>query len=51
MKTLIVIIGTMLLGVFITSTLILGSEGSLQSAAEDVIKGGIEKIEGIHNSQ
>lgn len=37
MKNLIIIIGTVLLGVIIVNTLILGEGNSLKSAAEDVM--------------
>ena len=38
MKNLIIIIGTVLLGVIIVNTLILGEGNSLKSAAEDVME-------------
>ena len=47
MKNLIVIIGTILLGVFITTTLILGDDGSLKSAATGILSDGISEIESI----
>ena len=40
MKNLIIIIGTVLLGVIIVNTLILGEGNSLKSAAEDVMERG-----------
>lgn len=45
MKNLIIIIGTILLGVIIVNTLVLGKgEISLQTAAENVVEKGIESI-------
>lgn len=47
MKNLIIIIGTILLGAIIVSTLVLGGDGSLQGAATDFVGEGITKIDGI----
>lgn len=48
MKNLIIIIGTILLGVIIVNTMILGEgEASLQTAAQSVIQQGIESIESM----
>lgn len=44
MKNLIIIIGTVLLGVVIVNTLILGDEGSLKEAANDIVDRGTESI-------
>lgn len=44
MKNLIIIIGTILLGVIIVNTLVLGDEGSLKSAAEDIMEKGTGTI-------
>ena len=49
MKNLIIIIGTIILGTTIVSTLILGDgDDSLKGAAENVVKGGISAIENIY---
>jgi len=49
MKNLIIIIGTIILGTTIVSTLILGdNEDSLKGAAENVVKNGISSIEKIY---
>lgn len=46
MKNLIIIIGTILLGVIIVNTMVLGEkETSLQSAAQSLVEQGIESIE------
>ncbi|MCI5746443.1 hypothetical protein SAMN05216515_11338 [Eubacterium pyruvativorans] len=47
MKNLIIIIGTILLGVIIVNTMILGDEGSLKSAAEDMVAVGSSAVESI----
>ena len=47
MKDLIIIIGTILLGVVIVSTLVLGGDGTLQGASSDLVEGGITKITSI----
>ena len=47
MKNLIIIIGTILLGVIIVKTMILGDEGSLKSAAEDMVAVGSSAVESI----
>ncbi|MGF6375187.1 hypothetical protein M2140_000221 [Clostridiales Family XIII bacterium PM5-7] len=45
MKNLIIIIGTILLGVIIVNTMVLGdSETSLQGAAQSVVEQGIDSI-------
>ena len=45
MKNLIIIIGTILLGVIIVNTMVLGDgEISLQTAAQSVVEKGIESI-------
>ena len=45
MKNLIIIIGTILLGVIIVNTMVLGDgENSLQTAAENVVQKGIVSI-------
>ena len=47
LKNLIIIIGTILLGVIIVNTMILGDEGSLKSAAEDMVAVGSSAVESI----
>lgn len=48
MKNLIIIIGTILLGVIIVNTMILGvGENSLRSAAEKVVEKGISSIDSM----
>ena len=48
MKNVIIIIGTILLGVVIVNSMILGDgEASLQSAAETVIEKGVKQIESV----
>lgn len=48
MKNVIIIIGTILLGVVIVNSMILGEgEASLQNAAETVIKRGVSQIESV----
>lgn len=48
MKNLIIIIGTILLGVIIVNTMVLGSgESSLQSAAENVVEKGIDSMDSM----
>lgn len=47
MKNLIIIIGTILLGAIIVNTMVLGDDGSLKSAAQDVIDNGINAIKTI----
>lgn len=50
MKNLIIIIGTILLGVFIVTNLILGDgEGSLKTTAKDVTDRGVENIREVFN--
>lgn len=45
MKNLIIIIGTILLGVIIVNTMVLGeSDTSLQGAAMDLVESGVESI-------
>lgn len=44
MKNLIIIIGTILLGVVIVDTLVLGDANSLKSAAEDIMEKGTNSI-------
>lgn len=44
MKNLVIIIGTILLGVVIVNTMVLGDEGSLKAAAEDVVEKGTGTI-------
>lgn len=44
MKNLIIIIGTILLGVVIVNTLVLGGEGSLKDAAEGIMEKGTGAI-------
>ena len=38
MKNLIIIIGTVLLGVIIVNTMVLGDEGSLKDAAYEIVE-------------
>ena len=45
MKNLIIIIGTIILGVIIVNTLVLGDSNSIKSAARDIIGRGILSIE------
>ena len=40
MKNLIIIIGTILLGIVIVNTLVLGDENSLKSTADDIMEKG-----------
>ncbi len=48
MKNVIIIIGTILLGVVIVNSMILGDgEASLQSAAKTVIERGVHQIESV----
>lgn len=48
MKNLIIIIGTILLGVIIVNTMVLGdSETSLQGAAKGIVERGIESIDSM----
>ena len=48
MKNVIIIIGTILLGVVIVNSMILGEgDASLQSAAETVIERGVAQIESV----
>lgn len=48
MKNVIIIIGTILLGVVIVNSMILGDEeASLQSAAKTVIEQGVKQIESV----
>lgn len=50
MKNLVIIIGTILLGVFIVTNLILGEgDGSLKTTAKDVTDKGIESIREVFN--
>ncbi len=44
MKNLIIIIGTILLGVIIVNTLVLGDEDSLKSSAEEIMEKGTGTI-------
>ncbi len=44
MKNLIIIIGTILLGVLIVDNLVLGDTNSLKSAAEDIMEKGTYSI-------
>lgn len=44
MKKIIVILGTIILGVYIVATLILGGEGSLKDSAKDVNDKGVKAI-------
>jgi hypothetical protein len=44
MKHLLIIIGTILLGVIIVNTLILGDNDSLKSASEDIMQKGTNAI-------
>ena len=48
MKNVIIIIGTILLGVVIVNSMILGEgDASLQSAARTVIEKGVQQIESV----
>ncbi|MDY6037457.1 MAG: hypothetical protein SPI74_00435 [Eubacterium sp.] len=47
MKNLIIIIGTMILGVIIVNTLVLGDGNSMKSAAENIIEKGIHTIDNL----
>jgi hypothetical protein len=48
MKNLIIIIGTILLGVIIVNTMVLGDgEGTLQGAAQNVVDQGIRSIDSM----
>ncbi|MGC2872260.1 hypothetical protein ACPW7J_06055 [Ihubacter sp. rT4E-8] len=48
MKNLIIIIGTILLGVIIVNTMVLGdSDTSLQGAAQNLVENGIESIDSM----
>lgn len=48
MKNLIIIIGTILLGVIIVNTMVLGDgEASLQGAAQNIVSQGVESIESM----
>lgn len=48
MKNLIIIIGTILLGVIIVNTMVLGEgEVSLREAAQGVVEQGVESIESM----
>lgn len=48
MKNLIIIIGTILLGVIIVNTMVLGeSKSSLQGAAQSIVDKGIESIDSM----
>ena len=48
MKNVIIIIGTILLGVVIVNSMILGSgDASLQRAAQTVIEKGVSQIESV----
>lgn len=48
MKNIIIIVGTILLGVVIVNTMILGSgNNTLQGAAKSVIEGGVNQITSI----
>lgn len=44
MKNIIIIIGTILLGIVIVDTLVLGDTNSLKSAAEDIMEEGTTSI-------
>ena len=44
MKNLIIIIGTILLGVKIVNTMVLGDEGSLKDAAGEIVEKGTSSI-------
>lgn len=44
MKTLIIIIGTILLGIVIVNTLVLGDENSLKSTADQIMEKGSAEI-------
>lgn len=44
MKNLIIIIGTILLGVIIVNTLVLGDEDSLKSTADEIMEKGTGAI-------
>lgn len=44
MKNLIIIIGTILLGVIIVNTLVLGDGDSLKGTAEEIVKKGSNSI-------
>ncbi len=44
MKTLIIIIGTIVLGAVIVSTLVLGDGDSLKTASENIVKQGTAAI-------
>lgn len=48
MKNLIIIIGTILLGVIIVNTMVLGdSDTSLQGAAKNVVQQGVNSIDSM----
>ena len=48
MKNLIIIIGTILLGVVIVNTMVLGdSETSLQGAAQSIVERGMQSIDSM----
>lgn len=48
MKNLIIIIGTILLGVIIVNTMVLGDgDASLQGAAQSLVEKGIESIDSM----
>ncbi len=45
MKKIIIILGTIILGVYIVSTLILGGTGSLKSSAAEINSKGVNAID------
>lgn len=47
MKNLIIIIGTMILGIVIVNTMILGDGNSLKSAASGIVNRGITSIDSL----
>lgn len=47
MKNLIIIIGTMILGIIIVNTLVLGNGNSLKSAADSIVDRGIQTIDSL----
>lgn len=47
MKNLIIIIGTIILGVIIVNTMILGGDGTLEGASKSMLEKGINEIESI----
>ena len=47
MKNLIIIIGTMILGVIIVNTLVLGDGNSMKGAAQNILDRGIHTIDNM----